>query len=466
MSDHLFPRYHIRPPAGYLNDPNGPIVVDGLVHLYYQYRPTTDMASPVLWGHVTSRDLVHWEYQRPALVPHPLRGDRNGCWSGNGVVDDSNRIRAFYSGFVHGEPLQRTLSAISNDGGYSFGSPREVVPEPPAEEHIRVLRDPFVWREGDSWRMVLGAGTSTGTAMVRLYHSKDLDAWTYLGRIAQMPRTRLPHWDSGEMWECPQILTVDGSQVALVGSWARETGVMNVLSFRVPDDLTSQVGLSPSELHLVDHGPNFYAASAMGDNPWGPLVWGWATEGRSPGWCLADGWSGILTLPRIVTLRADGALASSPIPGLTALRAEQGGRAVVDSLGGLGAQLEFLLEGRSASGSPYTLRLCFGPGEFLDILISPAVGQVSVDRSHASSDPRAYGGSFTVSGVDELLAAGHEIRGFIDGSILELFLPGGKVVTLRFYPTTPPPWRLELQGACEGVLLKVWTLNQPTVDAV
>jgi beta-fructofuranosidase len=458
MSDHLFPRYHVRPPNGYLNDPNGPIVIDGLVHLYFQYRLTLDQASPVMWGHVTSPDLVHWDYHRPAMAPHPLLGDRDGCWSGNTVVDDSGLVRAFYSGFINEEPLQRTLSAVSHDGGYSFGPPRQIVPDPPAGEEIQILRDPFVWRQGSSWRMVLGAGTSSGTAMVRLYTSDDLDTWTYMGPLARMARTRTKDWDSGAMWECPQILRFDDVLVALIGSYAPAEGVMSVLSLAAPNDSTGP-NLEPSKLHLVDYGPNFYAASALADSRHGSLVWGWATEGRSPDWCQVDGWSGMLTLPRVVTLRPDGALASTPVPALSSLRVEQTGRDVSDTLDGLGAQLEFLLECINESGGACALRLHFGQAEYLEISVDYDAGRVSIDRDHASNDPRADSRVFTVADLDDLRSPAEGIRGFVDGSILELFLPGGRVATTRFYPISPPPWRLELIGTPGMARVSVWELT-------
>ena len=190
-----------------MNDPNGPVVIDGITHLYYQHRPSLDHTVPVTWGHVSSADLVRWDYHRPAISPDPLLGDRDGSCSGNTVVDETGMVRAFYSGYVDGEPLQRTLLAVSADGGYSFGPPREIVGPPPAVEQIAVLRDPFVWRTTEGWRMVLGAGTSTQQAMMRLYESADLDTWTYLGRLAQMSRTRTAWWDSGGMWRVsPNIL--------------------------------------------------------------------------------------------------------------------------------------------------------------------------------------------------------------------------------------------------------------------
>lgn len=31
--------YHIQPPMGWLNDPNGLCQIDGTYHIYYQYSP-------------------------------------------------------------------------------------------------------------------------------------------------------------------------------------------------------------------------------------------------------------------------------------------------------------------------------------------------------------------------------------------------------------------------------------------
>jgi beta-fructofuranosidase len=459
MSDHLFPRYHVRPPTGYLNDPNGPILVGGLAHLYFQYRWEVDQSSPVLWGHVTSPDLARWDYHEPAIAPHPLLSDRNGCWSGNTVMD-AGAVRAFYSGHVDGARPQKTLTATSPDGGYSFAPPRQVVPDPPAGEEIQELRDPFVWREGSSWRMALGAGTVGGIAMIRLYTSDDLDTWEYRGPLASMARTRTAGWDSGVMWECPQVMRVGDALVAVIGSWSPQEGVMNVLSFTTP---RAEMGpdLKPSALHLVDHGPNFYAASVLANSVDGRIMWGWATEGRSPDWCQADNWSGMLSLPRVISLRPDGSLASFPLPALSSLRVDRPGVHVVDHLDGVSAQFEFLLERPESSAGRLIVRLVFGDVEYLEISVD-AVG-VAIDRDRASSDPRAHKGVVVVPDPDgsghRAGFAGSAIRGFVDGSILELFLPGGKVATTRFYPTSPPPWRVELIGETGAARLRVWELS-------
>ncbi len=455
-TEHLRPRYHVHPLRGYLNDPNGPVQLDGRTHLYFQYRAEVDLAAPVSWGHVTSTDLVHWQSHEPAIRPHPGLPDRDGCWSGNTVRAPDGTLRAFYSGYSEGARPQTTLCAVSRDGGYSYDPPVPVVPDPPPGEEIQEMRDPFVWRQGSSWRMVLGAGTSDGTAMVRLYGSDDLQTWEYLGPLASLARSRSDGADTGELWECPQLLTVAARSVAVVGAWTAAEGIGQVLSLAVHDP-ELPAGPHPLVPRLVDHGPNFYAASVMRGSPHGPLMWGWATEGRSFEWAQDDAWSGVLTLPRVISLAPGGRLASAPVPELVHLRQDGTARESVSALGGLGAQLEFHWTCEPGEGAAHGLRLRFGQEEYLEILLDHAVGRLRVDRDHASRDPRAHRGGFDIVDATHLSACHQGIHGFVDGSILELFAPGGRVATARFYPSAAPPWRIELVGAATA-RVRVWEL--------
>jgi beta-fructofuranosidase len=99
INSHHVPQVHIGLPRGYLNDPNGPIELRGITHVYFQSRSLADVRVPVEWGHATSTDLVHWQLHRPAMSPVPGGLDSGGCWSGNTVLD-GERVRAYYSGKV------------------------------------------------------------------------------------------------------------------------------------------------------------------------------------------------------------------------------------------------------------------------------------------------------------------------------------------------------------------------------
>ncbi|MBM7785920.1 glycoside hydrolase family 32 protein [Tenggerimyces flavus] len=428
-ADHHFPRFHVRPPRGYVNDPNGPVYVDGRWHLYFQYVSDTPRRGAVAWGHASSADLVTWQYHRPAISPDPDGIDRDGCWSGNAVVTDDG-LTAFYSGFRQGHPYQSVVAATSVDGGASFGPPVPVVADPSPEEQVKEFRDPFVWQHGEGWRMVVGSGRAGGPGTARLYASTDLTSWTYEGPFAELPRTRGADYDTGEMWECPQVLTFDGQDALLISQYSWTSGGTN--------DVFSLVG---ETVHRVDLGTNFYAASAMRSSPVGPLVWGWVTEGRTQEWTVEADWSGMLSLPRSVSLASDGRLASVPVEALTALRNQR-----VESLDDLPAQLE--VSARVAGSARLTLHC--GPDERL--VVEVADGTVTVDRDAASSDPRAHGGRFTFAEPGEELT----LRWFLDGSVSELFTGSGRSSTVRFYPTTPPPWRLEVEGDAS---VEAWTLG-------
>ncbi|TDW15037.1 glycoside hydrolase family 32 protein [Kribbella kalugense] len=414
---YLRPVYHVRPPRGYLNDPNGPIEHGHGVQLYFQSRPTLDQHVPVEWGHASSADYVRWTLHRPAMAPQPGGPDTDGCWSGNTVLDEG-RIRAFYSGRVEGRPYQSVLTAVSDDGGASFGPPHQVVPDP--VDQAIMFRDPFVWRENGTWWMVVGAGYADRGASIALYRSPDLENWTAAGSLAELPRGLADGEDTGAAWECPQVLTLDGRRIAVVSAWSPEGGPDQVLSFDVD---------VPLEPRRVDHGTNFYAASALRDSRFGPLLFGWLTEGRDrSGW---TDWAGVISLPRVVRLGPESSLRSAPVPTVDSLRVGPGVPADGVSTG---PQCEIAVsEGRVV--------IHFSDQERLEIELD--ADSLTIDRSHASLDEHAHGGRMQVTDAFDPSSRLPAARIFLDGSVVEVFTSAGRVLSTRIYPTTPPPWRVE-----------------------
>lgn len=437
--DHHRPRYHPRPPLGYINDPNGPILLDGTLHLYFQSRPIADVSVPVQWGHLTSSDFVSWQLHRPAISPVPDGLDRDGCYSGNTVLD-SGRIRAFYSGHLTDSPYQSVLTAVSDDGGYSFGPPEQVVPDPSPDEGCTMFRDPFVWQTDVGWRMVVGSGYADGRSAVRLYQSDDLRDWERLDDLATLAMQAGDGPDVGEAWECPQVLDLDGTRVAVVGTWTKARGVNSVLSLVVGE---------PTQLSLVDHGTNFYAASALRESRIGPVLFGWITEGRAASRWRAAGWAGALSLPRQVWLGSDNTVRSAPVPGLEVLRVGNGAPADEAEIG---AQCEIVVP--AAAGR---VRLRFGRGEYFDVSCDADTNSVTVDRSGVGVDVDAHGrAATTVAAADAFDATADRpaLRVFVDGSTVEVFTSAGRVLTTRVYADSPPPWKIEAPPGCTAWALR------------
>lgn len=83
-----------------------------------------------------------------------------------------------------------------------------------------------------------------------------------------------------------------------------------------------------------------------------------------------------------------------------------------------------------------------------------------VDRSRASLDPRAAGGSWR---IPEAARPGESVglRVLVDHSVAEIFLDDGRALTLRFYPTGAAPWRLQARTTAGSARVEVsaWQLG-------
>ena len=62
-------KFHLMPPTGWLNDPNGLCQSDGVFHAFFQYSPFDPEGGAKLWGHYTSRKMMDWEYKGVPLTP-------------------------------------------------------------------------------------------------------------------------------------------------------------------------------------------------------------------------------------------------------------------------------------------------------------------------------------------------------------------------------------------------------------
>ncbi|MDE6590855.1 MAG: glycoside hydrolase family 32 protein, partial [Oscillospiraceae bacterium] len=91
------PAFHLTPTIGWMNDPNGFSVYQGEYHLFYQYNPYSTKWDTMHWGHVKTRDFIHWERLPAALAPD-MEYDKNGCFSGSAIELPDGRQLLMYTG--------------------------------------------------------------------------------------------------------------------------------------------------------------------------------------------------------------------------------------------------------------------------------------------------------------------------------------------------------------------------------
>jgi beta-fructofuranosidase len=285
-----------RPREGWVNDPHGVCLHEGRYHLFFQHVPGSSVWQPwVSWGHATSPDLETWTEQPVALAPD---ADDVGCWSGCLVPDGPGGPRIFYTS-VAGDDLDRgrIRSAVPLDDGWTTwrkGDVDLVVPD-----DALFFRDPFVLRDGDGWRMLVGAGLADGVGAVLTYVSTDLVAWTYDGVLAQRPDTEHAGDWTGRVWECPQLVEVDGRHVLMVSVHdGRET---RHVSYAVGELAAGRFEAGPWH-RLADGAP--YAATTFQD-----------ADGRATLMAWLRGGTGVLSAPYLLAREGDRLVLTRRPPG-------------------------------------------------------------------------------------------------------------------------------------------------------
>ncbi len=468
-ADRHRPRYHFLPPANWMNDPNGPIWFDGRYHLFYQYNPNEAKWGDIHWGHAVSADLVHWEDWPVALAPETEGIDTSGCYTGCAFVREDGTPVLAYTGVPTREGREGVRSdnqslAVSHDGMFTWEKIEQnpVIAGPPEGLDVVGFRDPCVWRERGRWYMLVGSGIEgvgdAGTAL--LYRSNDLIDWEYAGQlVGGEARSKLD--ERGGMWECPDFFPLGGRRVLLVSALGRQRYLSG--------GWTSEE-FTPGAEGWVDHGRSFYAGKSF-EGPHGRrILWGWLRESREQQAQLAAGWSGVMSLPRVLKTRSGGFLHYEPAEELERLRGEHAGHADTNLRAGEdrtlkmeGDCLELSLEASHAPGSRLTVSVLRSPAgeESTDVYYDGRNERVGIDTIGSSLDraveTRDSSGPLTLK-PDEPL----RLRIFVDRSVVEVFANGRACVTERVYPTRPDSTtvRLGVQGGRATVRrLDIWRMR-------
>ena len=154
------PLFHINGGKGWINDPNGLIKFKGLYHVFFQYYPHATNWGPMHWGHRVSKDLIHWDELPTALYPKTFSNE-DGCFSGTAIVHD-DVLYLVYTGFYEnggGENIRQVQCIASSKDGITFEKHGIIIDDTKLPAFINPcdFRDPKVWKENDSFYMLVAA---------------------------------------------------------------------------------------------------------------------------------------------------------------------------------------------------------------------------------------------------------------------------------------------------------------------
>ena len=305
------PQYHLLPPRNWMNDPNGPIYWNGQHHMFYQYNPDGAYWGNMHWGHAVSPDMVHWRHLPVALAPTPGSPDEDGCFTGTAIVQNG-RVTILYTGVRAASPGDATNQdsapplretqclAVARDAGLISWEKAvaPVIDAPPPGMEVNGFRDPSPWRQGEWWYTVLGSGIAGDGGAVLLYRSRDLRHWEYMHILAH--REHDAAFDPRETWECPEFFPLGDRHILIYSAGGKARWQAGRLD-------TEAMVFHAEQAGILDYGC-YYASKSQLDKHGNRILWGWLTEARPLEEYKAAGWAGMMSLPRVLSLAANGCL--------------------------------------------------------------------------------------------------------------------------------------------------------------
>lgn len=426
-------KWHVQPPSGLLNDPNGFCVWNGRYRLCYQWFPLGPVHGLKHWRGLSSPDAVHWKDEGLFISPDtPF--DSHGAYSGSAWPCGDDLLIA-YTGNVRDEEWRRTphqILALYN--GQSLHKQPPFLSGTP-EGYTDHVRDPKIWREESGWAVVLGAQRANETGAALVYRSKDLQRWWLDGEM----ELGLPRF--GYMWECPDFFSLDGKDVLLfcpqgVPPEGLRRKNPHLAGYVIGEYEPHSRQFAHDGFAELDLGFDFYAPQSTTSPTGERLLIGWMglPDTRYPS--DADGWSGCLSLPRVLSVE-NGRLRQRPLPALASLR--RGSQELSGSFTGV----------LPLKGTSYELN--FFPkhptGDFVIALRSDALhatvlrhkgGVFSFERSESGPLPTPekdlpLDKDNTLRQVE--LEAIESLQIFVDTSSVEIFINDGEfVLSGRIFP--------------------------------
>ncbi len=436
------PDYHICPPCGLSNDPNGLAYFGGNYHVFYQWHPFGPSHGMKHWAHVVSKDLKKWQWDENMLIPDQ-EYEKNGCYSGN-AIEKEGKLYLFYTANYkteNGRIPKQALAVMDADGRIAKCPANPIIDGAP-EGMAGDIRDPFVFRRDGQYWMLLGAADQAGAGQLLAYAGEDLYHWEYRGSIA------VDGIPLGTMVECPGIIHVDGRDVlllSLIGIKPESMRFRNRCStvYAVGTLDLENMRFCTENWDELDGGFDYYAPQAFYGKDGVPLIFAWFGCGDQKLPSDAYQWRHGLTMPRILRVE-DGRLASLPAPEAAGLYREISEK---EAAGGCRDPFvvridieamddEKVAEEREKASSVRTITL--GPdGDQVVIRIDRRTRRLTVDRSHLKllvDSELGMERSVIVPGDGPV-----HVDIYADHSFFEVYVNGGiKTLSFRAFPCVEP----------------------------
>ena len=350
--DYTRTQFHGGPYQFWMNEPHAPVYYNGMYHLFFQENMSGSYWRNICWGHLVSTDMVNWKPVKEAITPTEDTVVPDGVWSG-GATLDKNGVPLLF--FTAGNDAYGKVEGLISNQNIGVAYPADLT-DPELTDWVIYdklaiiqqggqgrrgeFRDPHIWKEGDTWCMVICTGStrhsSSGSAI--LYTTDTLELlsdgtidqnWVYRGPVYEMENQPITY---GKTWELPVILPLTNesgtiTKYVFIFSPAPAGIADNKIYYFLGDFDVSTGKFTPDESfgdqpRLMDYGANVFTGPSGFIDPVSgdAVIFSIMQDQRGAIEQGASGWAHTVGLARRIWLTEDGTdVKTAPIQALTDL---------------------------------------------------------------------------------------------------------------------------------------------------
>ena len=294
-------KFHWEMPFGLINDPNGLCYHDGKYQIFYQWNPAECKHLNKHWGYTETADFVNYSIPQLALAPVD-DFDRNGCYSGS-ARSRNGKLEILYTANLKDAQNIRyprqVLAAKNSDGTFTK---KKIAVDNVPKGYTTHFRDPYLFTHSGRSFFIIGAQRENLTGCALIYE-EIRGNWILRGEL------KTDYTDFGYMWECPNLISVDGRDVLVfcpqgIAPQGHKYNNLYQAGYLIgkfnPDTLEFVHG----DFQELDGGFDFYAPQVL-TQPNRNILIGWIgmpeKENEYP--TTKEGWLYSLTLPRQLKIK-------------------------------------------------------------------------------------------------------------------------------------------------------------------
>ena len=473
------PQFHGMPSGAWTNESHGLVYSDGRYHVFFQKNANGPYMSRLHWGHISSENLYDWTEEPIAIAPGETY-DIKGCWSGC-VYEDGGDTYLLYTAvdnaratIAQARATDKQLTNWAKQGIVINGRPAGLSDD---------FRDPYYF-EANGQKYVI-VGTSKNNIGACTLHKYENGSWTNDGSLFFQGGNQNQH---GTFWEMPNVTPLpplspaDSSPQAGEQKWlftcTPQNTALGVRTLCWVGTIGSDGKFTPD-----DNGVQYLEMGGISKDGFGllspsimqqdgkTLLLGIVPDKLPTEQNYEMGWAHNYSLPRELSLAADGTLIQKPYSGLSAMRSDdaQGQWTLangpfVQSLSPVsGRQIELLGEFTAASGTCGFNFLKSGDKQ-ASLTYDTDKGTLTLDLTaldRTANDNGSYNGVYSAA-LPKKAGAGEKLtlHVWLDGSIADIFVNDTWAFSVRLFPNNAAQIEAEAFATADiEANIQAWTLD-------